>query len=153
MYLQRMVCGSLSNKQGYHIRHLIWNNQDKIDAQLRFYSSTRFPISGAPVLPEDNKIHLFNSMYSVVVESSSELNYFTEKLIDCLITKTIPIYWGCPNISEFFDTSYWINTEDILNKEYTEQYYNANLNKINTNYETAKQYCRPLLERILDATK
>ena len=145
-----MVCGSLTGKHGYHIRHLIWYNQNKIDAQLRFYSSTRFPIFGATILPDDNKIHLFNSMYSVVVESSSELNYFTEKLIDCLITKTIPIYWGCPNISEYFDTSYWISAEDILDKKYTEEYYYNNIDKINANYEKAKQYCKPLLERILN---
>ena len=88
-------------------------------------------------------------MYSVAVESSNEPNYFTEKLIDCLITKTIPIYWGCPNISEYFDTSYWIKPENILMWEYTEKYYYENLDKINTNFEKAKQYCEPLLNRIL----
>lgn len=41
--------------------------------------------------------------YSLVIENAQEKNYFTEKLIDALLMKTVPIYWGCPNIAEFFD--------------------------------------------------
>lgn len=144
-----MVCGSLTGKPGYNIRHVIWNNKDKIKTKLNFYSSTRSPIPNTPTLPNDDKIHLFKSMYSVVVESSSEPNYFTEKLVDCLITKTIPIYWGCPNVSEYFDTSYWITPENILVTNYTEDYYYSNIKKINNNFETAKKYCESLLDRIL----
>ena len=28
---------------------------------------------------------------------------FTEKLIDCFLSGTIPIYYGCPSIQKFFD--------------------------------------------------
>ena len=28
---------------------------------------------------------------------------FTEKIIDCLVTGTVPIYWGCGNIGNYFD--------------------------------------------------
>lgn len=146
-----MICGSLTGKTGYNIRHQIWNNKHKIKNKLNFYSSTRFPISGVEQLPNDDKIHLFNSMYSIAIESSSEPNYFTEKLIDCLITKTIPIYWGCPNISEYFDTSYWVQPQDVLVFNYTEEHYYNNLDKINNNFEKAKQYCVPLISRILES--
>lgn len=40
--------------------------------------------------------------YSIVVENTAEPNFFTEKIVDCFATGTVPIYWGCPNISEFF---------------------------------------------------
>jgi len=30
-------------------------------------------------------------------------NYFTEILLDCFRLGTIPIFWGCPNIGEYFD--------------------------------------------------
>ncbi|MCY3982943.1 MAG: glycosyltransferase family 10 [Roseovarius sp.] len=43
--------------------------------------------------------------YSVVIENVREKNYFSEKLVDAILCKTIPIYWGCPNIGDFFDTS------------------------------------------------
>lgn len=27
--------------------------------------------------------------------------YFTEKLLDCFLLRTVPIYWGCPNLADF----------------------------------------------------
>ncbi|WP_299641189.1 glycosyltransferase family 10 [Devosia sp.] len=41
--------------------------------------------------------------YSIVIENSRERGYFTEKLIDALLCETVPIYWGAPDIAEFFD--------------------------------------------------
>ncbi|MCH9028858.1 MAG: hypothetical protein IH819_04430, partial [Bacteroidetes bacterium] len=47
-------------------------------------------------------------------------NYFTEKIVDCFLTWTKPIYFGCPNIKEYFpEGSYeWIdiNNPDSINK-------------------------------------
>lgn len=40
--------------------------------------------------------------FSIVIESCCEPGYFTEKIIDCFLTGTIPIYWGDPNIDEYF---------------------------------------------------
>jgi len=145
-----MVCTSHTVHKAYEIRHKIWKNKNKIPTKLKFYSSTRYPVEASNYLPDDDKINLFYSMYSVAIENSSITNYFTEKLIDCLITKTIPIYWGCPNISEYFDTSYWIKPDDIFTFEYTENYYNNNLDKINSNFEKAKEYCKPMLDRIVE---
>lgn len=148
-----MICNSLHGKSGYNLRHVIYSNHNNIKIPKNFYSSTRFPIGGLELLPDDNKIHLFSSMYSIAIESSSEINYFTEKLIDCLITKTIPVYWGCPNIHEFFDTSYWIKVEDIFSFDFSEKYYIENLNKILDNFELAKPYCENILNRILKVTQ
>jgi len=145
-----MVCGSLSGKPGYNLRHIIFQNQNRINVSKKFYSSTRFIIPGFPTLPNDDKINLFKSMYSISIESTQEKNYITEKLIDCLITKTIPVYWGCPNVSDFFDTSYWLTVEDLINFNFTEEYYNNNIEKINKNFEEAKKYCKNIFERILE---
>jgi hypothetical protein len=42
--------------------------------------------------------------YSLVIENTREQNYFSEKLVDAVLCQTVPIYWGCPNIGDFFDT-------------------------------------------------
>jgi hypothetical protein len=43
-------------------------------------------------------------MFSVAIENiSCDDNYFSEKIIDCFLTGTIPIYHGCIHIAEFFD--------------------------------------------------
>ena len=76
-------------------------------------------MGASKLLPEDDKKHLFKSQFSIAIESTSVENYFSEKLIDCLITKTIPIYWGCPNIEEFFDTRGMIivnSVDDLIKK-------------------------------------
>ena len=36
--------------------------------------------------------------YHFCIENIKRDYWFTEKLIDCFVTGTIPIYWGCPSI-------------------------------------------------------
>jgi hypothetical protein len=40
--------------------------------------------------------------YSIVIENSSTENYWTEKIADCFLSWTVPIYYGCPNIAKYF---------------------------------------------------
>jgi hypothetical protein len=37
------------------------------------------------------------------VENSRCAGYFTEKLIDSFLCRSLPIYWGAPDIAHFFD--------------------------------------------------
>lgn len=52
---------------------------------------------------EDKADGLAPYRYSVIIENSRETAYFTEKLVDALICKTVPIYWGAPDIAQHFD--------------------------------------------------
>jgi FkbM family methyltransferase len=62
--------------------------------------------------------------FSLAIENSEHINYFTEKIVDCFLTWTKPLYWGCPNIAEYFPNgSYsWI---DIYADNVIEQINNA----------------------------
>ncbi len=40
--------------------------------------------------------------YHIVLENSSLKYYWTEKLSDCFITQTYPIYYGCTNVFDYF---------------------------------------------------
>ena len=54
----------------------------------------------------DSKELIFkNAKFSIIIENESTPNWITEKLIDCFITKTVPIYWGAPNVGDYFDES------------------------------------------------
>jgi hypothetical protein len=44
-----------------------------------------------------------DAMFHVCVENVKHNNWYTEKIGEALCTKTIPIYWGCPNIGEYYD--------------------------------------------------
>jgi len=41
--------------------------------------------------------------FSVVIENCREPGFFTEKLIDSFLCRSLPIYWGAPDIEHFFD--------------------------------------------------
>lgn len=41
--------------------------------------------------------------YSLVLENSVQKNYWTEKLADAYLSWCVPLYYGCPNIDEYFD--------------------------------------------------
>ena len=45
---------------------------------------------------------LFPYRYSIAIENASLPFYFTEKINDCFLAWTVPIYYGCTNIGRFF---------------------------------------------------
>lgn len=89
---------------------------------------------------------LIDYRYSICVENNSTKNYFTEKLIDCFMTGTIPIYWGCQNLSDYFDVNGIIcfnNLEELYNiiNNANENLYSSKIQSIKNNFELAKKYC------------
>ena len=57
---------------------------------------------------------LANYKYSIVLENQSRYNVITEKIYDPFLSLTYPIYWGAPNISDYFNLNSLtaINIED-----------------------------------------
>ena len=96
--------------------------------------------------PSNRKVDaLKDYMFSICVLPSKVDYYFDEKLIDCFLTGTIPIFWGCPSIGKFFDTRGMLIFDtleeciDLLKKINTETYYNM-LPYAQKNFEEAKKY-------------
>ncbi|MDB5123512.1 MAG: putative glycosyltransferase [Mucilaginibacter sp.] len=54
--------------------------------------------------------------YSIAIENQVEDHYFTEKLYDCYLAYTFPFYYGCGNISQYFDNNSMLKI-DINNFE------------------------------------
>jgi len=77
---------------------------------------------------------LFSKYYaSVIIENSREPSYFTEKITDTVLAGAIPIYWGAPNIGDFFNENGIITFSSandlIANKKYINQLSNTDLLK------------------------
>jgi hypothetical protein len=109
------------NWDGYNFRKEIWGNRQELKLLNNFklwYSSRRPPRDD--IKDEDNKYDspnkdiLFESMFSICVENIREFDYFTEKIIDAFATYTVPIYYGCPNINDYFDKDGIIEVNSIL---------------------------------------
>jgi len=63
----------------------------------------------------NKKLGLVDYKFSIAVENTAEKNYYTEKFWDCILTQTVPVYYGCPNISEIVPSDTFISLPDITN--------------------------------------
>ena len=131
-----IVASTKRHTQGHKLRHQICSRFD-ID---KFGSAYR------PVKTKDKALSEYK--FSIVVENCSVENYFTEKLIDCFATGTIPIYWGCKNIGDFFNLDgmfVFNNLDKLLDILVTcnEGTYHSKMEYIIENFELAKQYYYP----------
>jgi len=131
------LCGIKNHFQGHKLRHEIFSTINNFNlGELTLKLNMRV----------DKKESIFNtSQYSIIVENNQNKNYFTEKIVDSFITKTIPIYWGCPNISDFFDSRGIISfnsNEELYQKlsSITPDIYNSKIDIIESNYIAALKY-------------
>lgn len=49
--------------------------------------------------------------YSIAMENTSMPYYFTEKITDCFLSYTVPVYFGCTNIGDFFPQNSFIQID------------------------------------------
>jgi hypothetical protein len=138
------LCGKLRLSYGHNMRHELLARQQEIRIPHNFFYTIgdRNDIPNARI----GKEHVFGeSGFGVCIENFSNKGWFTEKILDCFLLRTIPVYWGCSDIHDFFDSSGIIkfeNVDDCIEKinKLTPEYYSDRLNVIEKNYETAKQY-------------
>lgn len=142
-------------KGPYEIRRDIWEAANKIKIPIRFFDSNENPIGAVGPIPEfpklpqgkqfeiSDKIILYKSMFNICPENNPDEN-FSQRLIDCFINRTIPIYRGYENIGDHFNLDGMIiikNGEDAISKinQLTPEYYNERLSAIEDNYNRCIQ--------------
>jgi hypothetical protein len=83
--------------------------------------------------------------FSVVIENSRGDYYFSEKILDCFRSGTIPIYWGTRAIGEFFDLEGMItfdSLEDLepILKSLSFEEYKKRFSAVEHNFHLAEKY-------------
>jgi hypothetical protein len=130
-----IVCSNKTYLTGHKLRHECINLfKDVIDVYGNGYNAISNKI-----------ISLKDYRYQIVIENTKKDFWFTEKLIDCFVTGTVPIYYGCPSIKQFFDINGIItfNSLEDLNKiikNLNIDTYNSMGKAIIENYKIAQQY-------------
>lgn len=77
--------------------------------------------------------------FSFAMENATYSNMFTEKITDCFMTGTIPIYYGINNIGDFFNIDGVIILDDNFKiEELTFDLYFSKFEAIKDNHERAK---------------
>jgi hypothetical protein len=136
-------------QKGYGLRHQLWRNRGAIVMPKDFYLSSAVPWKEAnysenKVLGE-SKFPLFDSQFHIAIENTKIDNYFSEKLLDCFQTKTVPIYYGCTNTHEYFNVDgilFVDNLRDIINvcRGLTPETYNSMLPSIEDNFNRSEKW-------------
>jgi hypothetical protein len=96
-----------------------------------------------PVVSKNEALDRYR--FSVAIENSRSPGYFTEKILDCFLTRTVPIYWGDPTIGEAFDARgiVWCRTEgeiDAAVRGLSPEDYDAFAEAIEENFRRASPY-------------
>ena len=151
----------LAKDKEVNIPHKFWKILDDFNHETGNrpgYEGVKLTEHGNPIEGEGKKqVWNRNSMFHIAVENSRHINYYTDKIVDCFATKTLPIYWGAPNIGEFWNEKGIITFEDendlvnILNN-LTKEDYTQRLEAIEENYTLSleKGFFFERLEILLD---
>ena len=143
-----LIASNKTELEGHKLRHevvsLINNQELNVDVLGRGYKPFEHKQDG-----------LLGYQYSVVIENEQEPHYFTEKLLDSMVCKTIPIYWGCPNIGDYFDVQGMIicsSLEEVIEAIKSLPAYPSSsvMEALEYNYKSASEY-RNLYQRVAQA--
>lgn len=137
-----IIASGKNQTTGHQLRHRVIRELDMVNNPV-------IDVLGNGYNPFKNKKDgLQKYRFSIVIENSIQDTYFTEKIIDCFATKTVPIYYGTSKIADFFDRTGIIsfNTVDELKEildGLSEQDYENMRGGIEKNFHSYKYFIVP----------
>lgn len=105
---------AIASTKSFHIGH---DNRSRF---IEYLVSSKFDFDlfgiGRENQVDDKWDALAPYRYSIAIENSSQPNYWTEKIIDCFLAYTVPIYFGATNIDKYFpeDSYIWLPIDSPL---------------------------------------
>ena len=86
--------------------------------------------------------------FSIVIENNITSCYFTEKILNCFASMTIPIYVGATDIGKYFDSRGIVSISPSMSDDEiihiinmcTQDFYSNSIDAIKNNYELVKKY-------------
>jgi hypothetical protein len=134
--LVSIIASEKNITEGHKLRHIVINKYKDI---------FNIDVWGRAYNPFENKLTpLSEYAFSIIILNTREKNYFNEALMDCLAVGTIPIFWGCNNIDEFF------NIKGFLIFETLQQLENILKNISFEKYNNMLEYVKDNLEKVYD---
>lgn len=125
------IIGSSVYLPGHKKRYNFIQKVKKSDISLDLF--------GKGIKPINDKLQaLENYMFSFAIENNSNPDMWTEKLADCLLSWTLPVYYGCTNLEKYFpvgsflqiDINYPISTIEELNSKLSHDFWETSIDAI-----------------------
>ena len=80
-------------------------------------------------------------MFSITIENDSYETYWSEKILDCFATGTIPVYYGAPDIGDYFNMNGIILlTEEFDINSLTPSEYFKRIDAVEDNFRRVLQF-------------
>jgi hypothetical protein len=124
-----MVSSGKNMCEGHRYRNELMKSFKKKFLNIDYY--------GRSFNPFQKKEDVLNDYYfSITIENEKYSNYYTEKLMDCFSTGTIPIYYGTPELSKMFNPDGVIILDTSFNvSNLSLDLYYSKMDAIKDNYE------------------
>jgi hypothetical protein len=136
--------------------HVKTKNVSMISSRKNFCSGHRLRVQVADIMktcqlvdlfgrdfgvPVENKIDCKRDYrFSIVIENQMIPGWHTEKILDCFMTGTIPVYYGDPNIGNYYDTNGILRLEDVFGSLNPNDWDLDNINRLNSDlYDQMKE--------------
>lgn len=135
-----MLFGSKRQTEGHKIRHEISGDLGHADVDYYGFRGTSVNYS------QETKLRVLKDYsFSIVTETCRQNNLFTEILLDCFVTGTVPIFWGCPNIGDYFNEDgilSFTHASEVraITKSLSPDLYMSMAGAVLDNYYTAQKY-------------
>ena len=132
-----VICSNKSHTENHKLRVEFLNI-------LKNHFKERLQWFGNGINEIENKFEVIsNSKYHIVLENDSKYNLVSEKLYDSYLGLSFPIYYGAPNINDYFDINSltMVNINDIngsistIENVIKNNFYDKNLNLLNLEKE------------------
>lgn len=99
------VTSDLAVLPGHRLRHAFCGYvQSQLWPELRLWGRGIRPV-------EDKWDALAPAKYAIAIENYRGLHYWTEKVADCWLAHTLPFYYGCLNLEEYFPAEAFIRID------------------------------------------
>jgi len=149
------IVSNLSNLEGHYFRRCFVENYLMKLPYYEHYGRGYTEI-------QDKTEGLFPFKYTFSCENSFERNYFTEKIVDSIMSECVCFYDGCPNIGDFFHKDCFIKIDvkepqasikiiqdSIYNNEYEKRI--DNIRKEKTRILNSMNWCELVKEALDEA--
>jgi hypothetical protein len=135
IYNKKKLCSMVSSN-----KRQIDGHDFRLDWVRRLHG--KLDLYGSGINPFKKKEEaLCDYMFSVTMESAQYPTYWTEKILDCFATGTVPIYYGSPDIGEYFNTEGIILlTDDFDPSQLSPELYASKRSAIEDNFKRSLQY-------------
>lgn len=115
-----------------------WEIIRKKDPNIDFFGAC----VGSDLKWKDPALHPYR--FSITIENAVDAGYFTEKIIDCFATGTIPLYWGDPDIGDHFNKDGILSLEDLPEViQNGPAIYAERIDAVMDNFDRAKPFFTP----------